>query len=88
MQSKAGKDMTCFIGDPSVQYTKLAEAYGVACERVTDPNDLGANLKRAANSTRDGEPYLLDVVISRRGPGADSTWYPAYSLADERKRRV
>ncbi len=87
-QPKAGKDMTCFIGDPRVQFTKLAEAYGVASEQVTDPKDLGAALRRAANSTRDGEPYLLDVVISRRGLGADKIWYPAYSLAEERKRKV
>jgi thiamine pyrophosphate-dependent acetolactate synthase large subunit-like protein len=34
MQPKAGKDITCFIRDPSVQFPKLAEAYGGASERV------------------------------------------------------
>ncbi len=87
-QAKAGKDMTCFIGYPEIQYTKLAEAHGMAAEKVTDPNDLTAALQRAIKSTRDGEPYLLDVVIARRGVGADSTWYPQYSLADERKQQV
>ena len=71
--------MTCYIGDPPIQYTKFAEAYGVGAEKVEDPNDLAAALQRAINSTRDGEPYLLDVVIGRQGMGADSTWYPAYS---------
>ncbi len=55
---------------------------------MEDPNDLAAALQRAINSTRDGEPYLLDVVIGRQGMGADSTWYPAYSLGDERKLKV
>ena len=87
-QFQVGKDMTCFIGEPEIQYTKLAEAYGVAGEKVTDPNDLAAALKRAVKSTRDGEPYLLDVVVARRGMGAGSTWYPPYSLAEERTRQV
>ncbi len=88
LQAKAKKDMTCYIGDPPIQYTKFAEAYGVGAEKVEDPNDLAAALQRAINSTRDGEPYLLDVVIGRQGMGADSTWYPAFSLADERKLKV
>ena len=87
-QSTVGKDMTCFIGDPDIQYTQLAEAYGVAGERVTDPNDLSQALKRGIQVTRDGEPYLLDVVIGRTGRGSESTWYPQYSLAKERKRQV
>lgn len=88
LQAQAKKDMTCYIGDPPIQYTKFAEAYGVGAEKVEDPNDLAAALQRAINSTRDGEPYLLDVVIGRQGMGADSTWYPAFSLADERKLKV
>lgn len=88
LQAQAKKDMTCYIGDPPIQYTKFAEAYGVGAEKVEDPNDLSAALQRAINSTRDGEPYLLDVVIGRQGMGADSTWYPAFSLADERKLKV
>ena len=87
-QSKVGKDMTCFIGNPDIQYTKLAEAYGVAGEKVTDPDDLSQALKRGVQVTRDGEPYLLDVVIGRTGRGSESTWYPRYSLANERKRQV
>lgn len=88
LQAQAKKDMTCYIGDPPIQYTKFAEAYGVGAEKVEDPNDLAAALQRAINSTRDGEPYLLDVVIGRQGMGADSTWYPAFSLAGERKLKV
>ena len=87
-QSKAGKDMTCFIGAPDIQYTKLAEAFGIEGERVTDPNDLSQALKRGSQANRDGEPYLLDVVIARTGRGAESTWYPQYSLAKERKRKI
>ena len=87
-QSKVGKDMTCFIGDPDIQYTKLAEAFGIKGERVTDPNDLSQALKRGSNANRDGEPYLLDVVVGRTGRGAESTWYPQYSLAKERKRKI
>ncbi|MBI4446588.1 MAG: thiamine pyrophosphate-binding protein [Acidobacteria bacterium] len=88
LQAQMQKDMTCYIGDPEIHYTKLAEAYGIKTERVTDPNQLGPALKRAIQTTRDGQSYVLDVVMGRRGYGAELAWYPRYSLAAERKRRV
>ena len=44
--------------------------------------------KRGIAATRDGKPYLVEVVISRYGGGAESTWYEKFNLAEKRKRRV
>lgn len=83
LQGKQGKDMTCYLGDPDIDFTHLAKAYGVPGAKVNNPNELKSALKRGIEATRSGEPYLLDIGIARRGTGAESTWYPSYSVADQ-----
>jgi thiamine pyrophosphate-dependent acetolactate synthase large subunit-like protein len=82
------KDMISYLGSPDVEFTHLAAAYGIRGERVSHPGELKPALKRAIASTRDGRPYLLDVLIARTGLAADSTWHPRYSLAAARTRKV
>ncbi len=50
-----------------------------------DPAEVQALKEKVARATRSGEPYLLDVETARRGPGAESTWYPSYSVAERSK---
>ena len=69
-------------------FARLAESQGVKGERVADPGDLEAALKRGIAATRDGKPYLVEVAISRLGGGADSTWHESFNLAEKRKRKV
>jgi hypothetical protein len=45
-------------------------------------------LDRAKHANVEGRPYLLDIHTRRDGIGAASTWYPAYSIADQRTRKV
>jgi thiamine pyrophosphate-dependent acetolactate synthase large subunit-like protein len=87
-QFATGRDMVCYLGDPDVDYAKVAAAFGVDGEVVTDPAKLREALERAKHTTADGRPYLLDVHVQRDGIGALSEWYPAYSVADLRKRKV
>jgi len=82
------KDMICYLGSPDVEFTDLAKAYGIRGERVATPGELSPALKRAIAATREGRPYLLDVHVARTGVAADSTWYPRYSVAASRKRKV
>jgi thiamine pyrophosphate-dependent acetolactate synthase large subunit-like protein len=82
------KDMICYLGSPDVEFTHLASAYGIRGERVAHPGELKPALKRAIAATREGRPYLLDVLIARTGLAADSTWHPRYSLAAARTRKV
>ncbi|HKZ78084.1 MAG TPA: thiamine pyrophosphate-binding protein [Pyrinomonadaceae bacterium] len=87
-QGQMGKDMACYLGSPDVDFAKVASGFGIAGETVTNPAQIGPALDRAIKTTRDGKPYLLDVVVERSGIGAESTWYPAYSVARQRERRV
>jgi tartronate-semialdehyde synthase len=43
-------------------FVKFAEACGAAGERVTDPNEIEAALKRAVES---GIPYVLDIILEK-----------------------
>jgi thiamine pyrophosphate-dependent acetolactate synthase large subunit-like protein len=87
-QFQTGRDMTCYLGDPDIDYAKLASGFGVEGETVAEPAQLKPALERAKRATADGRPYLLDVHIERNGIGANSTWHPAYSVADLRQRKV
>src|SRR6267143_3162894 len=82
------KDMSCYLGSPDVEFTHLASAYGIKGEKVTHPSELKPALQRAISTTREGRPYLLEVLVARTGLAADSTWYPRYSVAAARTRKV
>ena len=68
-----------YIGNPDIDFVKLAESQGVPGERVTAAGGIRAALARGIRATRDGTPYVIEVVIARTGPGAGSTWYQKYS---------
>jgi benzoylformate decarboxylase len=87
-QFEAARDMTCYNGDPDVDFAKAADAFGVEGETVTEPAALKGAFYRAKTATIEGRPYLLDVHIKREGLGAVSEWHPPYSLADQRTRKV
>jgi benzoylformate decarboxylase len=82
------KDMICYLGSPDVEFSDIARAYGIRGERVNNPSELAPAVQRAITTTREGRPYLLDVRVARTGMAADSTWYPHYSVAAVRTRKV
>ncbi len=73
--------MGMYLGDPDIDFVKLAESQGVKGEKVTRGADIEAALKRGIAATRGGKPYLVEVVISRYGGGAESTWHGSFNLA-------
>jgi len=87
-QFKTGRDMTCYLGSPDIDYAKAADAFGVEGEVVQEPDKLKGALDRAKRAIAEGRPYLLDIHTSRDGIGAASTWHPSYSVADLCSRRV
>jgi thiamine pyrophosphate-dependent acetolactate synthase large subunit-like protein len=87
-QFKSGRDMTCYLGSPDVDYAKAADAFGVEGEVIKEPDKLKDAIARAKRATADGRPYLLDVHTWRDGIGAASTWHPPYSVAERRTRKV
>lgn len=87
-QFETGRDMVCYLGDPDIDYTKLAAGFGVEAEAVTDAASLRPALERAKRANIEGRPYVVDLHAPRYGPGAASTWHPEYSIAALRKREV
>ena len=83
-QYQTAKDMSSYLGNPDIDFTKLAEAYRIRSERVADPKDLGPALQRAVKTMRDGRPVLLDLDVGRDGLFSESTWYPPFSVAGHR----
>ncbi len=88
IQREQKRDMISHLGDPDVNFAKIAEAYDIKGEVVADPNDIKPALKRAIQATRDGRPYLLDVLVAQAGQGANLNWYPKISVAEMRTKKV
>jgi benzoylformate decarboxylase len=86
--AKSGHYAGMYLGDPDIDFVKLAESQGVKGEKVATAGDLESALKRGITATRDGKPYLVEVATARVGGGAESTWHESFSLAEKRKRRA
>ena len=71
-QFKTGRDMTCYIGSPDVDYAKASEAFGVEGEVVKEPGELkaGDRLAPSARSRRGGP------ICSTCTPGATASARP------------
>ena len=55
------------LRDPFIDYTKLAEGYGMKSEGpIDDPTQLAAALQRGVETVKNGEPYLIDVLTQPR----------------------
>ena len=78
----------CMLDNPRIDFVGLAKAEGCDGIRVEKAADLRPALKRGIEATRAGTPFLIDVEIARMGPGADSTWFQKFSVAQSRKKKV
>ena len=84
----AGRDYISYLGDPEVDFTKLASAYNIGGEIVRNTDQLRPAIQKAFRVLKDGRPYLLDIRTKTAGAGAEVSWYPKYSVAAQRKRSV
>ncbi|MCH8266729.1 MAG: thiamine pyrophosphate-binding protein [Acidobacteria bacterium] len=85
---KAHRDYISYLGDPDVDFTKLAAAYNIPGEVVYNTAQLRPAIQRGLRVIRDGRPFLLDVRTKTTGIGAKVSWYPDFSLAEQRKRGI
>ena len=68
-------------GTVKFDYAGLARSQGVEGERVTDPSELEAALKRGIDCIlKENRPYLLDVVVAREGIGHESEWHQGWQM--------
>jgi thiamine pyrophosphate-dependent acetolactate synthase large subunit-like protein len=86
--AKAGKYPGTYLGDPEIDFVKLADSQGVSGERITSAAELRVALERANKATKEGRPYVIDARVACFGDGADSTWHDAFNLAAHRKRLI
>jgi len=85
-QSQTGRDMGCYLGDPDVDFAKIANSFSVESEIVAKPEQFRPALERSKRANIEGRPYFIDLHTQREGVGAASTWYPSYSIAAKRKK--
>lgn len=50
---------------PNAEFSKIAEAFGAHGEKVTNPNDVPAALKRCVDAVRGGRAALLHVRVTK-----------------------
>ena len=74
-----------YLGDPDIDYVKLAESQGVKGEKAEQPGGIRSAMKRGIQATKNGNPYLIDVAIARTGGGAESTWHEGFKLTSKMK---
>jgi thiamine pyrophosphate-dependent acetolactate synthase large subunit-like protein len=86
--ASSGHYPATYLGDPDIDFVRLAESQGVKAERVTAGSELEPAFQRGIAATRDGKPYLVEVVVARYGGGADSNWHDTFNLSQRRKRKV
>lgn len=86
--AKAGRDYISYLGDPDVDFTKLASAYNIPGAVVSNTDELKPAIKRGLETLKEGRPFMLDVRTRTFGEGADADWYPDFSVAKQRKRKV
>ena len=85
------KDVSCYLGNPLVDFAGLAKSFAIPAERAADPAGFRKALKRAVAVTREGRPYLIDAMLmqlDRRGVRTEQTWHPQISIAASRTRKV
>ena len=71
-----------YLGNPEIDFVGLAASQGVRGSRVTAASELGDALKEGIKETKNGRPYMLEIMISRTGGGAESDWHHKMSVAD------
>jgi thiamine pyrophosphate-dependent acetolactate synthase large subunit-like protein len=81
-------DLGNYLGNPDVSFEQLARGFDVAGATVTAPGQIADALKRGTRELKEGRPFVIDVVAERTGVLAESTWYPKYSVAEQRTRQV
>ena len=69
---KAGRDYISYLGDPDVDFTKLAAAYNIDGAVVKNTDELRPAIERGIKVTRDGRPFMLDVRLLNTGAGAEA----------------
>jgi benzoylformate decarboxylase len=93
---REGRYPLMFLGDPDIDFVKLAGSQGVdGCRverkkgaRVKGSADLREALRRGIEATRGGKPFVVEVVVQalKKQPKDQPEWHAPFSLADLSKK--
>jgi len=75
------KDMSCYLGDPAVDFVSIAKGFDIAGTQISQPDQIKSAFETAMAVNREGRPYLIDVLVAQRGPAAGQNWHPEISIA-------
>jgi benzoylformate decarboxylase len=75
------KDMSCYLGDPAVDYVSIAKGFDIEAAMISRPDQIRTVFETAMAVNREGRPYLIDALVAQRGPAAGQNWHPEISIA-------
>lgn len=78
------RDMSSYLGDPDTRYVSFAQGFDIEGRAVSSPGGIQPALERAFAANRAGRPFLVDVSIAQRGPGAGLDWHPDIAIPSSR----
>jgi len=85
------KDVSCYLGNPIVDYVGLANSFDISGSQANTPEELIQSLQKANRATRDGRPYLIDLRVMQLDVAkkpTTQTWHPDISIANKRSKKV
>jgi len=85
------KDVSCYLGNPIVDYVGLANSFDIRGSQANTPKELIQSLQKANRATRDGRPYLIDLRVMQLDVAkkpTTQTWHPDISIANKRSKKV
>ena len=85
---QANRDYVSYLGNPRVDFTKLAAAYNIPGAVVKNSDQLQGAIQQGLRTLAEGRPFMLDVHTRTLGVGAEVTDYQKFSLAQQRTRKV
>jgi thiamine pyrophosphate-dependent acetolactate synthase large subunit-like protein len=82
---KEGRYPLMYLGDPDIDFVKLAQSQGVDGIKVEKSVDLRPALLRGIAATREGRPFLIDVVVRniKQQDHDQPEWHAQFSLAEQ-----
>jgi benzoylformate decarboxylase len=75
------KDMSCYLGDPVVDFVSVAKGFDIEGRVISRPDEIKSAFETAMAVNREGRPYLIDAFVAQRGPAAGQNWHPEISIA-------
>jgi len=85
---KANRDYVSHLGDPDVDFAKLAAVYGIPGAVVHNSEEVRATIQRGLRTLAEGRPFMIDARTMSWGTGAELTYHQKFSVADIRTRKV